>query len=57
VWILPVVFYGNKKWSPMLREECRLKVFKNRILRKIFGHTRQEVKGSCRKLGKKILLG
>ena len=35
--ILPVVLYGRKTWSLTLREECMLKVFKNRILRQIFG--------------------
>jgi hypothetical protein len=35
--ILPVVLYGCETWSLILREECRLRVFKNRMLRRIFG--------------------
>ena len=35
--ILPVVLYGCKEWSLTLREECRLRVFENIILRRIFG--------------------
>ena len=35
--ILPVVLYGCETWSLTLREECRLRVFENRILRRIFG--------------------
>jgi len=35
--ILPVVLYGYETWSLTLREECRLMVFENRILRRIFG--------------------
>ena len=35
--ILPVVLYGCEAWSLTLREECRLRVFENRILRRIFG--------------------
>ena len=35
--ILPVVLYGCETWSLTLREECRLRVFENRVLRGIFG--------------------
>ena len=35
--ILPVVLYGCETWSLTLREECRLRIFENRILRRIFG--------------------
>ena len=35
--ILPVVLYGCETWSLTLREECRLRVFENRIPRRIFG--------------------
>jgi hypothetical protein len=31
--ILPVVVYGNETWSPTLREEYKLKIFENRVLR------------------------
>jgi hypothetical protein len=41
--ILPVVMYGSETWSLTLREEHRLRVFENRILRKIFGLKRDEV--------------
>jgi len=41
--ILPFVLYVCEKWSLTLREEHRLSVFKNRVLRKIFGHKRGEV--------------
>ena len=40
--ILPVVLYGCEAWSLTLREECRLRVFENRILRRIFGPNRDE---------------
>jgi hypothetical protein len=48
--ILPVVSYGCETFSLKLREEHRLKVFENRVLRKIFEHTRDEVTGEWRKL-------
>ena len=35
--ILPVVMYGCETWSLSLREERRLRVFENRVLRGIFG--------------------
>jgi len=38
--ILPVVLYGCETWSLMLREEHRLRVFKNMVLWKIFGPKR-----------------
>jgi hypothetical protein len=41
--ILPVVFYGREAWSLTLREERRLKVFENRVLRRVFGPKRDEV--------------
>jgi hypothetical protein len=48
--ILPVVLYGCETWSLTLREEHRREVFENRVLRKIFGLKRDEVKGEWRKL-------
>ena len=48
--ILPVVLYGCETWSLTLREERRLRVFKNILLRKIFGSKRDEVIGEWRKL-------
>jgi hypothetical protein len=48
--ILPVVLYGCETWSLTLREEYRLRVFENRVLRGIFGNKRDEVTGEWRKL-------
>jgi hypothetical protein len=48
--ILPEVLYGCETWSLALREEHRLRVFKNRVLRRIFGPKRYEVTGEWRKL-------
>jgi hypothetical protein len=53
--ILPVVLYGCETWSLTLREENRLKVFENRVRRRIFGPKRDEVKGEWRKLHNKEL--
>jgi len=41
--ILPVVLYVCETWSPTLREERRLRLFENRVLRRIFGPKRDEV--------------
>jgi hypothetical protein len=48
--ILPVVLYGCETWSLTLREERRLRVFKKRVLRRVFGPKRDEVTGEWRKL-------
>ncbi|KAJ4450785.1 hypothetical protein ANN_02215 [Periplaneta americana] len=48
--ILPVVLYGCETWTLTLREEQRLGVFENKVLRKIFGAKRDEVTGEWRKL-------
>jgi hypothetical protein len=48
--ILPVVLFGLETWSPTLREEHRLRVFENRMLRRTFGPKRDEVTGRRRKL-------
>ncbi|KAJ4450607.1 hypothetical protein ANN_02033 [Periplaneta americana] len=48
--ILPVVLYGCETWTLTLREEQRLRVFENKVLRKIFGAKRDEVIGEWRKL-------
>jgi hypothetical protein len=45
-----VVLYGRETWSLTLREERRLRVFENRVLRRIFGPKRDEVTGEWRKL-------
>jgi hypothetical protein len=47
--ILPLVLYGCETWSLTLRAEHRLRVFENRVLRRIFGPKREE-DGSWRKL-------
>jgi hypothetical protein len=47
--ILPVAVYGIETWSLTLREERRLRVFENRVLRKIFGLNTDEVTGKWRK--------
>ena len=48
--ILPVVLYGCETWSLTLREERRLRLFENRVLRRVFGPKRGEVTGEWRKL-------
>jgi hypothetical protein len=44
--ILPVVLYGCETWSLTLREERKLRVFENTVLRRIFGPRRDEVTGN-----------
>jgi hypothetical protein len=48
--ILPMVLYGCDTWSLTLREEHRLRMFENRVLRRIFAPKRDEVTGGWRKL-------
>src|SRR5215469_9305354 len=48
--ILPVVLCGCETWSLTLREECTLRVFENRVLRRVFGPKRDKVTGEWRKL-------
>jgi hypothetical protein len=48
--ILPIVLYGCETWSLTLREERRLRVFENRVLRGIFGFKGDEVTVEWRKL-------
>jgi hypothetical protein len=47
---LNIVFYGYETWSLTLREERRLRVFENRVLRRIFGPKRDELQKESRKL-------
>ena len=47
---MPDVLCGCEPWSPTLREEHRLRVFENRVLRGIFGSKRDEVTREERKL-------
>jgi hypothetical protein len=55
--ILPVVLYGCETWSVILREGPKLRVFENRVLRRIFGPKRDEVTGGWRKLHNEELHG
>jgi hypothetical protein len=48
--ILPVLLYGCEIWSLALREGHRLRVFENRVLRRIFGPKRDEVTRDWREL-------
>jgi hypothetical protein len=50
--ILPFVLYGRESWSLTLREENRLRMFENRVLRRIFvpNRKRDEVTGGWRRL-------
>jgi hypothetical protein len=47
--ILPAVLYGCETWSLTLREERKLRVFENRVLKRLFG-PKDEVRGEWRKL-------
>jgi hypothetical protein len=53
--ILLVVLYGCETWSLTSREERRLTVFENRVLRRTFGPKRDEVTGEQEALGNSIL--
>jgi len=48
--IVPVVLYGCETWLLKLRDECRLRVFENRVLKRIFGHKRDKITEERRKL-------
>jgi len=48
--ILPVVLYGCETWSLTLREERKLRVFENRVLKRVFGSKRDKVTGEWIKL-------
>jgi hypothetical protein len=48
--ILPFVLYGCETWSLTLRDELRLRLFENWILRRIFGPKRDEVTRVSRKI-------
>jgi hypothetical protein len=53
--IFPVVLYGCETWSLTMRKERRLRVFENRVLRRIFGPKRDEVTVEWRRLHNKEL--
>jgi hypothetical protein len=48
--VFPVVLYGCETWSLTVREEHKLRVSENKVLRRIFGPKRDGVTGSWRKL-------
>ena len=48
--ILPIVWYGCETWCLILMEERGLRVFENKVLRRIFGPNRDEVTGEWRRL-------
>jgi hypothetical protein len=54
--IFPVVLYGYEIWCLTLKKQRRLKVFENRVLRRIFGPKRDEVTGEWRKLNNEELI-
>jgi hypothetical protein len=54
--ILPVILYGCETWSLTLREQHRLRVFENRVLRRIFVPKRAEVTGEWRVLHNEELI-
>jgi hypothetical protein len=53
--ILLVTLYVCETWSLTLREEQRLRVFENRVLRRIFGPKRDEVTGGWKRLHNEVL--
>ena len=53
--ISPLVLYGYEKLSPTFREKRRLRVFENRVLRRIFGPKRDGVTGDWRRLHNKFV--
>jgi len=55
--IFPVVLCECDTWSLTLREEPRLRVFENRVLRRLFVPRRDEVTGEWRKLRKEEIYG
>ena len=50
IGLLLVELYGCETWSLTLREDHRLRVFENKVLRKVFGAKRDEITGEWRKL-------
>ena len=54
---MPVVLIGCETWSFILREECRLRVFENRVLRRMFGSKRDKVTGESNRLHNKKIYG
>jgi hypothetical protein len=50
LYVVALNYDGCETWSLTLREERKLRVFENRVLRRVFGPTRDEVTGEWRKL-------
>jgi hypothetical protein len=50
-----VVLYGGETWSLILREEHRLRVFENRVLRRIFGPKRDKVTGGVNSIKRSFI--
>ena len=48
--ILPVVLYGCKTWSLTFRDDRRVRVFEKRVLRRMFGHKKDELTGEWRNI-------
>jgi hypothetical protein len=48
--MLPIVLYGCEAWSLILREKDRLRIFENRVLRRIFGIKREDMVESFRRM-------
>ena len=48
--VLPVVLYGCETWSLTLQEERKLRVYENKVLRRIFGPRRDKITGEWRRL-------
>ena len=55
--ILPVILYGCESWSTTLADEQKLRVFENKVLRKIYGPKRDEMTGEWRRLHNEELHG
>jgi len=55
--ILPVILYGCESWSTTLAVEHTLRVFENKVLRKVYGPKRDEMTGEWRRLHNKELHG
>jgi hypothetical protein len=56
ICLLVIVLYKGETWSVTLREEHRLRVFENRVLRRLFGPKMDEKIGTWRKLHKEDIL-
>ena len=55
--ILPVILYGCESWSTTLADKHKLRVFENKVLRKIYGPKRDEMTGEWRRLHNEELHG